>query len=273
MAKRSFAALPLAVAISACALLPHGGSAVPLRVMSYNIRSGNGNLDSTAAAIRAQAPDIVGLQEVDVHWADRSAFADQATDLGQKLGMQVRFAHIYNIVAADPGPPREFGVALLSRFPITGFRNDTITRLSTQDSNPVPRPAPGLLDATIDLHGTPVRVFVTHLDYRRDPSVRERQTREMVAYIDSLSPATIVLGDLNATPDEPAIQPLRQRLRDAWTISAISADSGLTYPADHPTERIDYVLVSRRLRVRAARVPVTQASDHRPVVVDLVLER
>jgi endonuclease/exonuclease/phosphatase family metal-dependent hydrolase len=59
-------------------------------------------------------------------------------------------------------------------------------------------------------------------------------------------------------------------LHDAW-IGA--AGPGLTYPADAPTERIDYVLVSPHFRVRSASVPVTEASDHRPVVVDLELDR
>ncbi|HEY2855669.1 MAG TPA: endonuclease/exonuclease/phosphatase family protein [Gemmatimonadaceae bacterium] len=79
--------------------------------MSYNIRSGNGDLSGTAAAIRKIAPDVVALQEVDVHWAPRSNFADQATELGQHLDMAVRFARIYHLPPlSDTAPPREFGV-------------------------------------------------------------------------------------------------------------------------------------------------------------------
>ena len=110
-------------------------------------------------------------------------------------------------------PPREFGVALLSRLPIVAWRNDTLTRLSTQDSNPVPAPAPGLLEATVDVRGTRVRVF-------------------------------------------------------NWLATA---GSGLTYPADVPRKRIDYVLVSLHFRVLSSLVPATEASDHRPVIVDLSL--
>jgi endonuclease/exonuclease/phosphatase family metal-dependent hydrolase len=58
------------------------------------------------------------------------------------------------------------------------------------------------------------------------------------------------------------------RLRDAWPSSA---GSGFTYPADHPAKRIDYVLLSPHFRVRSAIVPVTEASDHRPVVVELTM--
>src|SRR5256885_15016364 len=98
------------IASVACAHLPAAGSEIPLRVMTYNIRSGNGNLAGTAAAIRASAPDIVGLQEVDVHWAERSNFIDQATALGQQLQMQGRFARIYQVAGAQSqDSPPEFG--------------------------------------------------------------------------------------------------------------------------------------------------------------------
>src|SRR5581483_2614067 len=94
---RSLAAIAAAL-FAGCAAVRRApvAPATALRVMTYNIKSGNGNLAGTADAIRAESPDIVALQEVDVHWADRSAFADQATELGARLRMNVRFARIYD---------------------------------------------------------------------------------------------------------------------------------------------------------------------------------
>jgi len=273
---RRCAAAAIGVALcalsAACVSLRGATRSVPLRVMTFNIRSGNGDLDGIASAIRAVSPDIVALQEVDVHWAERSNFVDQASALGDRLKMQVRFARIYRLPGATAvQPAREFGVALVTRYPIVRWSNDSLTRLSTQDPNPVPTPMPGLLDATIDVRGNLVRVFNTHLDYRSDPSVRRTQVAEMLAYINAASERTIVFGDLNAKPNASELQPLLQRLQDAWP--AVSREPGLTYPAEAPTDRIDYILVSRNFSVRSAYVPATQASDHRPVVVDLVLDR
>lgn len=237
--------------------------------MTYNIQSGHGNLEATAAAIRASRADVVALQEVDVHWAERSEFADQATILGGRLGMNVLFAPIYRLPAGAPGQPvREFGVALLSRFPVVAWRNDTLTRLSTQVPNPVPAPAPGLLDATLDVHGIRVRALNTHLDYRADPRVRRMQVAEMLAYIGAPDVPMIVFGDLNATPNAPELAPLLARLHDAWSPAY---GGGFTYPADSASKRIDYVLVSSQFVVHDATVPDTQASDHRPLIVDLSL--
>jgi endonuclease/exonuclease/phosphatase family metal-dependent hydrolase len=268
---RLLATAALVACASAPRAIPSSARSVPsttLRVMTYNIHAGHGDLDRTAETIRALAPDIVGLEEVDVHWADRSGFVDQATRLGESLGMEVRFAPIYDLPGATPdAPKREFGVALLSRYPIVAWENDTLTRLSTQAENPAPARMPGLLAATIDVHGTRVRVFVTHLDYRKDPSVRRTQVAELLSRIGATDAPTLLLGDMNAPPDAPELQPLFERMRDSWPTTA---GPGFTYPADTPTERIDYVLASPNGKIDTAFVAfVPSASDHRPVVVNL----
>lgn len=268
---RSWLAVLLAAATTACAHAQRRDTVIPLRVLTYNIRSGNGELQRTAETIRRLAPDIAALQEVDVNWAERSGFEDQARLLGELLGMQVRFAPIYMLPGADSTKPaRQFGVAVLSRYPIVRWTNNTLTRLSTQAQDPKPAPAPGLLEATIDVNGIAVRVFNTHLDYRSDPRVRKQQVVEMLTYMGDASGPTLVIGDLNAGPEARELQPLLQRVRDTWQSKA---EPGFTYPADKPAKRIDYVLTSNHFRVRSASVPVTDASDHRPVLVELLLYR
>lgn len=244
-------------------------AATPLRVMTFNIHTGigsDGTLDlaRTAGVIRAARADIVGLQEVDVHWAARSDFRDQARDLARMLGMQVFFAPIYDL----PGQPRrQYGVAILSRFPVLHTTNHLITRLSTQEENPVPALAPGFAEALILVRGTPVHVYSTHLDYRADPAVRVRQVADTLRIMATDRGPQVLLGDLNAPPEAPALAPL-------WTELTDAAPAGTTYPADEPTTRIDYVAVSSEVVVvRAATVLPSLASDHRPVLADLAIRR
>lgn len=118
-----------------------------------------------------------------------------------------------------------------------------------------------------------MHVYVTHLDYRADPSVRTAQvadTRRIMA--EDAAPGRqkvrqILLGDFNATPAAPELAPLWGELTD-------SDPGGPTYPAQDPVRRIDYVAVSKdSVRVRDAAVAETLASDHRPVVADLLLRR
>ena len=240
----------------------------PVRVMTWNIAAGHGNLSRIVDVIREARPDIVGLQEVDVHWDTRSAFEDQASRVADGVAMQVRFGQIYRIEADPTAPAREFGLAILSRHPIGAFRNHTIPRLSTQAAVTEPEPMPGFLDAAIDIGGVRVRVFNTHLDYRANPRVRSLQVAAMLKILEDVSGPALLLGDLNAPPSAPELAPLFRRLSDAWREQPTP---GLTYPAAAPVRRIDYVLLSPDLRVVAVRVPAVEVSDHRPVIADVAV--
>ena len=77
----------------------------------------------------------------------------------------------------------------------------------------------------------------------------------------------LVMGDLNAPPHAVELAPLFGRLRDAWSAGP---GTGFTYPAAVPVRRIDYILTSTDLRALNVRVLAIEASDHRPVVADLV---
>ncbi len=250
---------------------PHRG--VRLRAMSYNIQAGAGadhvfDLERQAEAIEAQHPDIVGLQEVDVNWSSRSDYTDEAAWLARRLHMRVFFAPIYTLPPDRPGAPdRRFGVAVLTRLPILRAENHEITRLSTQVPNPVPAPAPGFPELLVNVHGVRVWVYDTHLDYRSDPAVRKMQVADMTAIMDRRHGPKLLLGDLNAEPDSSELAPLWTRLTDALTVAGLRNTP--TWPADAPTERIDYVTFTPGPRVAAAYVPDTLASDHRPVVADL----
>lgn len=270
IAARALLLLALATT-TACLPLRPGADGRRITVMTYNIQYGGGgtNLRAITGVIRAMNPDIVALQEVDVRWSSRSEFADQAAVIAKDLGMHVRFAPIYDI--PDTGaarPARQFGVAILSRHPVVRFSNHPQTRHSTLEPDATPRPQPGLLEAVLDVHGQQVRVFNTHLDYRADPAVRRRQVAEMLDVIGIWNGPMIVFGDLNARPAAPELQPLFARVRDAWPRGA---DPGFTMPSNSPDRRIDYVLVSDDIRVARIVVPVTTASDHRPVLAELII--
>ncbi|MEV8437845.1 endonuclease/exonuclease/phosphatase family protein [Actinosynnema sp. NPDC051121] len=251
---------------------------VPLTVLSYNIHTGigvDGRLDlaRVAAAITASGADVVGLQEVDVHWAARSEWRDQAAELAAAVGMDAYFAPIYDLDPPEPGAPRrQYGVAVLSKHPVVAAENHWITRLSTQAPNPTPAPAPGFPEVELIVRGERVHVYDTHLDYRADPAVRRAQVADVLRVLaEDRGDARVLLGDFNAVPDAPELAPLWTELADAWATAESSP--GLTYPADAPAKRIDYVATGHPVRVRAARVITSDASDHLPVLAELAVTR
>jgi endonuclease/exonuclease/phosphatase family metal-dependent hydrolase len=245
--------------------------------MSYNIHSGAGqdevfDIERQAAAIEAQHPDVLALQEVDVCWAARSDYVHEASWLARRLRMRVFFGPIYTLPPDRRGAPaRRYGPATLSRHPIISAVNHEITRLSTQGPNPVPEPAPGFPEVVINVHGARIRVFNAHLDFRPDPAVREAQVADMLAIMKRDPGATVLAGDFNAAPDDAELAPLWADVADAVTLTGQRARP--TYPADAPRKRIDYVTVSSDVGARAVWVPETVASDHRPVVADLIVPR
>jgi endonuclease/exonuclease/phosphatase family metal-dependent hydrolase len=250
---------------------------VALRVMSYNIHAGTGqdnvfDLERQAAVIEAHRPDVVALQEVDVHWSARSDYTDEASWLADRLRMRVFFGPVYTLPPDRPGaPPREYGLAILSRFPILAAENHKITRLSTQVPDPAPELAPGFPEVVVRVRGVPLHVYDTHLDFRADPAVRRAQVADMLAIMNERPGTKILAGDFNAAPDAAELAPLWGDLNDVMTRPG--GPDFPTYPADAPRQRIDYVTATPDIGVRRGWVPETVASDHRPVVADLLLPR
>ncbi|MFF4756501.1 endonuclease/exonuclease/phosphatase family protein [Streptomyces sp. NPDC002514] len=267
------AAATLGAASPGAASAESAAPPVPLRVATYNIHAGAGqdevfDLDRTAEAIRDLHADVIGLQEVDVHWGARSDFADEAGQLAQRLHMHVFFAPIYDLPpTTENTEQRQFGVAVLSRLPVVGAENHEITRLSTQDPDPVPAPAPGFAEVTVRAHGTMVHLYSTHLDYRPDPAIRRAQVDDMLGVLTADSGPKVLVGDFNAEATAPELAELWGPLADA------APNGGKTYPAVDPVSRIDLVTVSSGISVTGVRAVATTASDHRPVVADLLVRR
>ena len=131
----------------------------------------------------------------------------------------------------------------------------------------------------IDVHGVPLQFYNTHL--HTTEADRLLQTASIARAIDAAGPgARVVVGDFNARPTAPELEPLFARLTDAWTkaIVKVADNPGLTSPArleGDPRNRIDYVLVSSPAEVRTAYVPIGAktrlAADHYPVVAELTM--
>jgi endonuclease/exonuclease/phosphatase family metal-dependent hydrolase len=236
-----------------------------VRVTSFNIHHGVGadgrlDLERTAATLAATGSELIGLQEVDRHFGARSNFVDQAAWLGERLGLGVVFGATVDRPPPSPGAPRrQYGNALLSGHPVLAWRNV-----------PLPRPGRGeqrcLLDALVDVDGTPVRALATHLQ-NDSPVDRTAQAEAIVANLAGMARPVVLAGDLNARPGSPEIRRLTAVLVDAWATAGTGR--GHTFDARTPHARIDYVLSSPDLMATRAEVAASLASDHRPVTADL----
>jgi endonuclease/exonuclease/phosphatase family metal-dependent hydrolase len=229
----------------------------PLRVMTYNIHFGTDvkgelNLETLAALIEEEHPDVVSLQEVSRGWIINGS-VDMAEWLAQRLDMNLVFG---------PASDGQWGNAVLTTLPVV---EASVHPLPTEDL---------LLRRSFEHvvlsggEGQDVNLINTHYHHLEDGgAVRVLQSEAILDYAAGL-PNTIVTGDLNAEHGMAEIDMLvGGGFSDALHLAGV--EPGYTNPVPDPWRRIDYVFVSPDWQVETAVVPYSEASDHLPIVVTL----
>ncbi len=254
-------------------VLPTAAAASPrqddrtLKVITYNIHHAAGvdgvlDLERIAKVIESSGANVVGLQEVDNHWDARSNWVDQAAWLARRLKMHYRFAANLDLPPVNAGEPRrQYGTAVLSRFPIKDFTNTLLPKAPAGEQR-------GLAVATLKVRGQELRFANTHLTSNNNAE-RLEQAKKVVELLGASKKPTLLVGDLNAVDTSPEIKTLTAVLADTWP--QVGKGPGYTIEASNPTKRIDFLLHSAGLRPTSASVPVTLASDHLPVVAGFTL--
>lgn len=245
------------------------------RLLTYNIKNGGrGRVDAIAAIINSCAPDVVLLQEATDERIVR--------ELASLTGM------------ADSRSFARQSLACLGRRPLTSAKwiRPRFSRRAFIEVVPA---------------GEGVRVFGVHLSAVLAAWTERRRVLELRALLRGVArhqPGFHVLaGDFNtiASADMFDLERLPLRLRpfvwisggrirwrtiqtvldtgyvDAFRMKHPDAE-GLTLPTSHPQVRLDYVFVPSSYADRIVACEVVQhpraieASDHYPVVADLVVE-
>ena len=227
------------------------------RVLTYNIHSafdtaGRQDPEAIAQVIEDSGADLVGIQEMSRGWLINGS-TDLAFWLGQRLGMRVLFQG-----TSDP----VWGNAILTRLPVVRWGMGSLPRGGALIGR-------GYLWAEVEDPAAGELLFInTHLHQTDDgDELRRLQAQALVSFWGQRQPAVLV-GDLNAEPEEAAIALLTQAgLVDSWQTGG--SGDGPTYLADTPDRRIDWIFLSPDLTAAQAEVIATTASDHRPLWVSL----
>ncbi|MDT7807269.1 MAG: hypothetical protein QOJ70_1082 [Acidobacteriota bacterium] len=245
---------------------------VYLSVMSYNIHVGVGmdkkqDLKRIAQVIKEYHTDLVGLQEVD-RGVERTGRVDEIKELARLTGMDYAFA--YNLDYQGG----QYGVAVLSRFPILAIDHRRYANLHEHERR-------GFIRVEVEIKGRRLNFVTTHLDYQSAEG-RLYEARQLLKALEEVSGPLIVTGDFNEDPWGGVYELMNGAgFADGWRRSrGPSAEfhgDGATYPADKPKKRIDYVLYRgvgedkppEHDEDASFAVPITQASDHRPISIGL----
>jgi endonuclease/exonuclease/phosphatase (EEP) superfamily protein YafD len=230
------------------------GDGPSLRVVTANLLSGNRSVEELGRELAADGADVVVVQELTPAHAE----ALQAGGLLRAMPHHV----------LDPQPGFH-GSGLFSRWSITQPAVFNVHGM-------------GMAAATVQAPTGDVHVVAVHVinPARKGMIPTWRAQLDWLAEHARGSDVPVVLaGDYNATMDHRALGALgRTGLIDAH--DAAGRGLGLTWPqrsfTGHgrwpawPVMRLDHVLVTPTLAVRAVRTARSAGSDHRRIVADLV---
>lgn len=219
-----------------------------VRVLGANVNWKNERYELTRQVIENLSPDIIGLLETTEQWKQ------QLSSISKQ----------YNSYYHDDLSGENFGMAIMSRFPITELK---VLQLS-DEGYPT-------LSATIMINNLPTQVLVVH----PPPPMTGRLSRirneqfDAIAAMARENPRMIVLGDFNTTP---------------WTASYRRitrgngmklASGGFAYATTWPTQLsllgipIDHIMIAPSMSVVRYESARDIGSDHRPVYTDIVVTR
>ena len=167
-----------------------------LKVGSYNIFHGglvSFDMSAFAKEINAKGLDIIGIQEID-QFTTRVGKIDSLNMLREACGFE--YCGFAKTMDYREG---EYGTAIISRHPITSFETASLP----EDPQNEPR---SYGHATIDIDGTEINFFNTHLSLKKRAPQFEALAEKIKKYNNC-----ILTGDFN-TEDKTEFSPIEKML-------------------------------------------------------------
>ena len=244
-----------------------------LRILLYNIRYGTGTgwhyhvpfpfagclhptvyrTQKIAAFLEEQAPDVMGLLEVDF-----GSFRHNSRCQAQSLAHSLEMSFQKTVKYAPKSPAtrlplfRHQGNAVLSRLKMEHTKIHQLNR--------------GMKRAVIEVDFGSFTFVLVHLSLGK--SARHQQLRDLLLLLKKIEKPLIFGGDCNTFGGE---EELRDFLKAA-NLRRTDPNNLPTYSSRTPQRQLDFLFTSSEFSVRSFSVPRSTLSDHLPLVCDLSLE-
>ena len=222
------------------------------------------NMDQAVRFFRTTNPDIVGFQEIDfggarvpdVHQLDTLATRLGYPTAAQAVNWDERYLPFpYGRPAVNFGSTLS-GQAVLSRFPIRRHVRNVLPRPPqwfVRDAFYLDRLAQA---AVVDFGGHPLAIINVHLEAFHVGTRKEqaRLVNDLYRRLADSDVPTLLIGDFNSRlrrADAASKDETMQFLLDGTDLRSAMATApkdtaGATYPANAPTQRIDYIFYPPR---------------------------
>lgn len=226
-----------------------------MKIMSFNTQHCLNYLeqkidfDIMAKAILTCDADIIGLNEMRGECEQAADYADQTAILSRLTDIQ----NYYFAEAIKFGGIKPYGNAMLSKLPILSAETIIIP-------DPDPKGYDGYYETRCVLKAKlegGITVLISH--FGLNPDEQENAVKTIIENL--AGEKCILMGDFNMTPENPILNPIRERMVDT---SQYFSEPKLSFPSDKPDRKIDYLFVTPDVQVIEADIPAIVAADHRP---------
>jgi endonuclease/exonuclease/phosphatase family metal-dependent hydrolase len=240
-------------------------SAAPgMSMVTFNLHHDRENWPARRKVIlrelQALRPDAIALQEV----IQKPHVRNQAAWLARRLGYD------YQFVSTDPpGRFKRYGNALLTRRPVLARNDHLLAPLGDYRT---------VAHLRIDVDGTPVNIYATHLNERSDETgsrIRAEQVADLLTFIAGTAgdAPVVIAGDFNALVDAGDLSALRNQYGDSFgsvhVNNELSQVSTLNRHYYQAPSRIDHIFFQQdRLLAREAKILFDQPYAERLRRVD-----
>lgn len=214
-----------------------------IKIISYNIHSGTDKnmtptLFDTINFLKNSNADIICLQEVN----ESSKIGFQVSSLKEELNMNSSFGA--NVVNKNTN----YGLATYSKYKIIDEKHVYLSSAKEQR---------GFLHTIIKVKDKKVHIINVHLGL--DDKERKNQIKELKTYIEKLKKDYfVILGDFNEgdiSLDDEIIIDVAEEIDKS---NILTFSTGL--------DRIDYMFVSKNIKIESYEVLIKNMSDHYPIV-------
>jgi len=231
-----------------------------LTVMTTNARYGwtddyRFDPDPYVRWLQGHPAAIIGMQEV-----NKGSFYGGFTDVFEYYRTRLPGRAIYGDANFGFGNALFTGLEIVDSR-VTAFASNAMIRRS-------------FIWALVKYGGREIEVFVAHLAYLPHPNeIRQSQVRELVERLARTERPWILMGDMNALPDDPEIAAFAEVAHPVFR-ERLDLFAENTYPSARPRVRLDYVFFSNHFDLVDQTVLDNRgAADHRPIRSVLRLAR
>lgn len=220
-----------------------------IKLLSFNIQHCRNfitreiDVDGVVNLIKNSGADIIGLNEI---YGEHKGNLPQYQEIAEKLGFDYYFGKTFT-------------------FNGTPFGNAIVSRYKLKNPETIMIPDPPLRDShwyetrciiKTGFENFDLNVLVTHFGLFE--TEQENALKTTIDILNNLESKVVFMGDLNMEIDNPKVQRISSIITNTLT------DDSLTYPSINPEKKIDYIFISKDIKLLNSKIITEVVSDHFP---------